>query len=110
MVFAALDFFDYIMIAILIALFAGGTSFASGRSGSTAALGERLMRVEEKLNLLLAERRISYTPKNKERWQQLAELKDRDNAVQEYSTQYSVSQEDAEAVIAQYIADLNDYE
>ena len=105
---AVLEFFDYVLIGILVAVFAGGTTIASRRAGSSAASGERLRRIEEKLNLLLSSRGITYIPKSKERWQELAESNRQNEAIEEYSSQNSVSTEEAQDVVDQYMMDFRD--
>lgn len=106
MLFAILDFFDYLVIGVLIALLAGGTTIASRRSGANAAAGERLRRVEDKLNQLMSHSGIDYVPSSKERWQWLAESNDRENAAKEYSESYSAPIEEAVEVVDQYLADF----
>ena len=106
MFLAVLEFFDFLMIGVLIVLFSGGTAIASRRSASSAAAGERLSRIEDKLNLLLEEKGIYYVPSARERWQRLAELSDTEGAAKDYSETYSVSAEEAEEVVAQYLADI----
>jgi hypothetical protein len=108
MLLSALDFFDFLIIALLIIIFAGGTTIASRRSVSNAAAGERLRRIEEKLNLLLAHKGIVYVPRTKERWQRLAESNDRANAAKEYSDTHSIPLEEANDVVNQYLADISE--
>lgn len=107
MILTALGFFDFLIIAVLIMLFAGGTTIASRRalSLSNAAASERLRRMEDKLNLLLAHNGIEYVPRTKERWQRLADDGDKTGAAKEYSVTKSVPLEEADEVINQYIAD-----
>lgn len=106
MLLAVLEFMDYLVIGVLIVVLAGGTTIASRRSASNAAAGERLRRIEDKLNLLLDHSGITYVPRQKERWQRLAESNDKANAAKEYSEAHSVSLEEAQDVIDQYIADI----
>ncbi len=107
MLLAVLDLLDFVIIGVLIAVLAGGTTIASRRSAANAAAGERLRRIEEKLNLLLADNGIDYVPRTKERWQRLAESNDKPNAAKEYSDKYSVPLEEAEDVVEQYLADVS---
>ena len=107
MILATLDIFDFVIIGVLIAVFAGGTTIASRRSGSGAAAGERLRRVEDKLNLLLAHNGIEYVPRANERWQRLAESNERADAAKEYSETYSLVLQEAEDVVDQYLADIS---
>lgn len=107
MLFASLEFFDYLIIGVLIAILAGGTTIASRRSGANAAAGERLRRMEEKLNLLMAHNGIAYVPRSKDRWQTLADANDRENAAKEYSETYSAPLAEAEEVVDQYLADIS---
>lgn len=109
MIFAALDFFDYFIIAVLIALFAGGTKIASRRSASSVAAGERLRRIEEKLNLLLTYHGIDYVPGMKEQWQRLAESNQKVSAAKEYSDIHSVTVDEAAEVVDQYLADIREF-
>lgn len=108
MLLAALEFFDFLIIGVLIAVLAGGTTVASRRSASNAVAGERLRRVEEKLNLLLAHSGLEYVPRTKERWQRLAEANDKAGAAKEYRDTRSVTLEEAEEVVDQYLADISD--
>lgn len=106
MLFAVLEFFDFVIIGLMIVVLAGGTTMASRRTGANAAAGERLRRLEEKVNLLLAHQEIEYVPSKKERWQRLAESGDKAGAVKEYGETYSVSSEEAEDVVEQYQEDI----
>jgi len=107
MILAALEVFDFVIIGVLIAFLAGGTTIASRRSASGAAARERLCRIEDKLNLLLAHNGIEYVPRTKERWQRLAESNERANAAKEYSETHSIPLEEAEDVVDQYLADIS---
>ena len=105
MLLAMLDFFDFVIIGVLIALYAGGSSIASSRSAATAAAGERLRRIEDKLNLLLSANGIKYVPSAKEQWQRLADDNNIQDAAQEYHAAHSVPLAEAEDVVQQYVAD-----
>lgn len=107
MLLAVLEFYDFAIIGLMIIVLAGGTTIASNRSAANAAAGERLRRVEDKLNLLLAHHGIDYVPPTKERWQRLAEANDQPNAAKEYSDTYSVPVAEAEEVVEQYLADIS---
>jgi hypothetical protein len=107
MILAALDYFDFLIIAVMIIIFAGGTTVATRRSTSDAAAGERLRRMEDKLNLLLTHNGIDYVPRTKERWQRLAESNDKASAAEEYSETHSIPLEEAEEVVNQYLADIS---
>jgi hypothetical protein len=102
---AVLEFLDIVVIAVLIALLSSGKAIFSRRSGANAAAGERLRRIEDKLNLLLADRGIEYVPRTKERWQRLADSNDRTGAAREYHDSHEVSMEEAEDVVDQYLTD-----
>lgn len=103
--FAALEFFDYIVIGIMITVLTSGTAIASRRSGANAAAGERLRRVEDKLNVLLEHNNIVYVPQSKERWQELAESNVQEEAAKEYVETYSVTLQEAQDVVEQYLED-----
>ncbi len=105
MLFAALEFHDYLVIGVLIAIFAGGTSLVSRRSAASAAAGERLRRMEDKLNLLLSHHGIAYVPSVKERWQRLADSNERAEAAAAYIEEFGVGQQEADEVVEQYLAD-----
>jgi hypothetical protein len=71
MLFAVLEFFDFAIIAAIVALLAGGT--VVGRASFGRANGDRLIRVEQKLDLLLTHAGLDYTPAQKAAWQALAD-------------------------------------
>lgn len=106
MLLSMLDFFDFLIIGLLIMVFAGGTTMVSRRSAVSAAAGERLRRMEDKLNLLLVHNGIDYVPRTKENWQRLADDRDREKAALEYSEAHSVPLKEAEEVVAQYLEDV----
>lgn len=101
-----LEFFDFLMIGVLIVVLSGGTAVASRRFAGSAAAEERLRRIEDKLNVLLTHAGIDYVPRAKERWQRLADENSREDAVREYSEAHSVETEEAEQVVEQYMEDV----
>ena len=71
MLFAVLEFTDFAIIAAVVAVLAGGT--AAARSYVRPADRERLARVEQKLDLLLAHAGVDHAPAPKAAWQALAD-------------------------------------
>lgn len=101
-----LEFFDFVVIGVLIAVLSGGTAMASRRFAGSAAAEERLRRVEDKLNVLLTHMGIDYVPRTKENWQRLSDAGNQEDAVKEYSEAHSVSEEEAQLVVEQYLQDV----
>ena len=71
MLFAALEFTDFAIIAAIVAVLVGGS--AAARYYFRPADRERLARVEQKLDLLLTHAGLDYTPAPKAAWQALAD-------------------------------------
>lgn len=71
MLFAVLEFTDFAVIAAIVAVLAGGT--AAARAGFRPADRDRLARVEQKLDLLLAQAGLDSTPAPRSAWQALAD-------------------------------------
>lgn len=99
---AVLEFLDFLIIGVLVAVLTGGTAMASRH----AATEERLRRIEDKLNVLLTHMGIDYVPQMKERWQRLADADKKQEAAEEYSNANSVTLEEARQVVEQYLADV----
>jgi ribosomal protein L7/L12 len=71
MLFAVLEFTDFVIIAAIVAMLAGGAVVARASFGP--ANRDRLTRVEQKLDLLLTHAGLDYTPAPKAAWQALAD-------------------------------------
>jgi hypothetical protein len=71
MLLAVLDVGDFIIIGLLILLFAAGRQVAATKLWPTERV--RLARLEEKLDLLLTHAGLDYTPPPKAQWQGLAD-------------------------------------
>ncbi len=71
MLFAVLEFTDFVIIAAIVVLLAGG-AVAARVSFGQADRG-RLARVEQKLDLLLTHAGLDYTPAPRAAWQALAD-------------------------------------
>jgi ribosomal protein L7/L12 len=71
MLFAVLEFTDFAIIAAIVVVLAGGA--ATARAGVGAANRDQLVRIEQKLDLLLTHAGLDYTPAPKAAWQALAD-------------------------------------
>lgn len=100
MILAVLEFGDYLIMGVMIFALTAAT-----RSSGSAAREERLSRIEDKLNFLMEHMGAEYVPKEKERWQRLADDNDLENAAKDYCETHSVLNEEATRVVEQYIAD-----
>jgi hypothetical protein len=100
--FAALEFSDFAIIALIISLFAGGG--AAARAYSRPAGQERLGRIEDKLDLILTHLGLDYTPAPKAAWQELAGDPSRKiAAIKAYREEHGVGLAEAKRAVEDYM-------
>lgn len=100
MILAVLEVGDFLILGLLLFAFS-----AMSQSTGSATQKERLRRIEDKLNFLLEHLGAEYVPREKQRWQRLADDNKQDEAAKEYAEQHSVAEEEATKVVEQYLAD-----
>ncbi len=104
MLFAALEFTDFAIIAGIVALFSGGVAVAAA-SRFLPADRSRLLRIEQKLDLVLTHLGLQYTAPAEENWQALANDPARKiAAIKAYREQHGVGLKDAKEAVERYIA------
>jgi ribosomal protein L7/L12 len=103
MLFAVLDFTDFVIIAAIVAVLAGGA--AAARANFGPANRDRLARVEQKLDLLLTHAGLDYMPAPKEAWQALADEGPARKiaAIKAYREQTGAGLADAKRAVEEYI-------
>jgi hypothetical protein len=98
-----LELGDFVTIAVLILLLAGGTAVAT-RSGGPAAGGEQLRRIEQKVDLILTNLGINYVPPPRTAWQELADDPNQKiAAIKAYREEHGVGLADAKKAVEDYI-------
>ncbi len=104
MLFAVLEFTDFAIIAGIVALLSGGAAVAAA-SRFLPADRSRLFRVEQKVDLIMTELGLKYTPPAEENWQALANDPARKiAAIKAYREQHGVGLKDAKDAVERYIA------
>jgi ribosomal protein L7/L12 len=99
---AALGFSDFALIAAMLAVVAGGRAAASAYL--PPAERDKLQRVEQKLDLILAHLGIDYVPPSKASWQELADdPKQKINAIRAYREEHGVGLAEAKKAVEDYI-------
>ncbi len=103
MLFAVLEFTDFAIIAVIVAVWAGGT--AAARAAFGPANRDRLARVEQKLDLLLTHAGLDYTPAPKAEWQALADEGPARKiaAIKAYREETGAGLADAKQAVEEYI-------
>jgi ribosomal protein L7/L12 len=103
MLFAVLDLTDFVIIAAIVAVLAGGT--AAARASFGPANRDRLARVEQKLDLLLTHGGLDYTAAATEAWQALADKGPTSKiaAIKVYREQSGTGLAEAKRVVEEYI-------
>lgn len=103
MLFAVLEFSDYAIIAAIVAVLAGGT--VAAQSYFRPADRDRLVRVEQKLDLLLTDAGVEYTPTAKAAWQTLVDegLAGKIAAIKAYREETGVGLAEAKRAVEEYI-------
>jgi hypothetical protein len=101
MLFAVLEFSDFVMIGLLILVFAGGRAAASAYLWP--ADRDRLRRVEHRLDLVLTHLGIDYVPPSKSAWEELADSGQKINAIKAYREQHGVGLAEAKKAVDDYI-------
>lgn len=103
MLLAALEFTDFFIIAAIVAVLGGGVAIA--RTSLGPANRDRLVRVEEKLDMLLADAGIDYTPAPKATWQSLADEgpSRKIAAIKAYRAECAVGLAEAKRAVEEYI-------
>ena len=106
MLFAVLDFGDFVVIALLILIFAGGRAAASAYLRPPDR--DRLLRVEQKLDLILTHLGMDYVPPPKSAWQDLADDPGHKiAAIKAYREQHGVGLAEAKKAVNDYIQGKN---
>ncbi len=104
MLFAVLEFTDFAIIAGIIALFSGGVAVAAA-SRFLPVDRSRLFRIEQKLDLIMSNLGLQYTPPTEETWQALANNPaQKIAAIKTYRQQHGVGLKDAKDAVERYIA------
>jgi ribosomal protein L7/L12 len=103
MLFAVLDVTDFVIIAAIVVVLAGGTAAARASFGS--ANPDRLARVEQKLDLLLKHAGLDYTAAATEAWQALADKGPTSKiaAIKLYREQTGAGLSEAKRAVEEYI-------
>jgi ribosomal protein L7/L12 len=101
---ALLEWSDFALIAAIVAVLAGGATAAGGAFRPRDR--ERLARVEEKLDLLLAHAGIEYVPAPKAAWQELADkgCGSKIAAIKVYREETGVGLAEAKRAVEDYMA------
>ncbi len=104
MLFAVLELTDFAIIAVIVAVLAGGTA-AAARASFGPANRDRLARVEQKLDLLLTHAGLDYTPAPKTAWQALADEGPARKiaAIKAYREETGAGLADAKRAVEEYI-------
>jgi len=101
MLFAVLEFFDYGIILLIVAVFSGG---AAATVYLRPADQSRLERVEHKLDLILTHLGLDYTPPPKAQWQELAADPSRKiSAIKAYREEHGVGLAEAKQAVEEYM-------
>lgn len=103
MLFAILELTDFAILAGIVALLSGGAAAAASRflPGDRA----RLARIEQKLDMILAELGLKYAPPQQDSWQELAnDPGQKIAAIKAYREQHGVGLKDAKDAVEAYIA------
>ncbi len=106
MLFAMLEVNDFVVIGLLILLFAGGSRVVMAHRRPADL--ERLARVEEKLDLLLTHAGLDYTPAPKAGWQALADdgPGSKIAAIKAYREETGAGLAEAKRAVEEYIGSL----
>ena len=100
MILAVLEVGAFLILGLIIFVFS-----SMSRSTGSATQKERLRRIEDKLNFLMELLGAEYVPRDKERWQRLADNNQPEEAAKDYAEQHSIEEEEATKVVEQYMAD-----
>ena len=104
MLFAVLEFMDFAIIAVIVALLSGGAAVAAA-SRFLPADRNRLLRIERKLDLIMLSLGLQYTQPAEENWQALANDPARKiAAIKAYREQHGVGLKDAKDAVERYVA------
>ncbi len=104
MLFGVLEFLDFAIIAGIVALLSGGTVVATA-SRFLPADRSRLLRIEQKLDLIMMHLGLKYVPPAEENWQALANDPARKiAAIKAYREQHGVGLKDAKDAVERYVA------
>jgi ribosomal protein L7/L12 len=104
LLFAMLEFMDFVIIGAMVATLAGGA--AAARSIFGPADRDRLARVEQKLDMLLIQAGVDYTPAPKVAWQALADEGPARKiaAIKAYREETGAGLADAKRAVEEYVA------
>jgi ribosomal protein L7/L12 len=104
MLFAVLEFSDFVIIAAIVFVLAGGT-VAATRTNFGPANRDRFVRVEQKLDLLLTHAGLDYTPAPKAAWQALADEGPARKiaAIKAYREEYGGGLAEAKRAVEEYV-------
>jgi hypothetical protein len=101
MLCAILELGDFAIILAIVAVFSGGAAASVYRR---PADGNRLERVEQKLDLILTHLGLHYTPTPKAQWQELAADPSRKiSAIKAYREEHRVGLAEAKRAVEEYM-------
>ena len=101
MLFAILEFSDFLLIAVIVMLIAGSSSVTAAirKTGK-----ENLRRVEAKLDLILSHLNIEFMPYQGKEWQELAaEPGQKIAAIKAYREETGVGLKEAKDAVEEYM-------
>jgi hypothetical protein len=101
MLFAILDFLDFVTIASIVIIFAGG---AAASAYLRPAERGRFLRIEHKLDLIMTHLGLDYTPPPKAVWQEMAnDPAQKISAIKAYREQHGCGLAEAKKAVEEYI-------
>ncbi len=104
MLFAVLEVSDYVVIALLILNVIIASGGAAASTYRRPAAGDRLQRIEHKLDLILTHLGINYVPPPKTAWQELADSPTQKiAAIKAYRELHGVGLAEAKKAVEDYI-------
>jgi hypothetical protein len=100
--FAILDFSDFAIILLIVAVFSAGG--AAARVYFRPADRDRLDRTEHKLDLILTHLGLDYNPPPKAKWQELAsDPASKISAIKAYREEHGVGLAEAKRAVEEYM-------
>lgn len=104
MCLATLEFTDFVIIAGIVALLSGGAVITAA-SRFLPSDRQRLVRTEQKLDMVLTHLGLEYTPPTYETWQKLAnDPRQKIAAIKAYREAHGVGLAEAKTAVEQYIS------